>query len=72
MAREVILHTSQETFERLHTLADRRKAVISIPREELIQLLLDHSIMLAALTASTTFKVVQEQPTPHRTKPKLK
>ena len=70
MTVTVELLTTQDVFERLHKLADGKRANVSVDRDELRQLLMDHSVMLANLHSSTSFKVIE--PLPKRIRPRLR
>lgn len=43
------LNTNQEAFESLHERADTKARTVKVSRQQLIDLLMDHSIMLVAL-----------------------
>lgn len=64
MTQKVTLLTSKAAFEKLHTLVDSRGRNVRVDRQELLRLLIDHSIMYDALRGSTSFKV--EEPTTKR------
>jgi hypothetical protein len=49
--------TTQDAFESLHRTADGRKAKVVVDRELLSKLLIDHSVMLRALEASSQHTV---------------
>jgi hypothetical protein len=65
----VELLTGQEVFERLHKLVSGRGVSVRVGCDELRRLLIDHSVMLAALHKSTSFRVVD--PPPKRQRPTL-
>jgi len=65
----VELLTTQEVFERLHRLVSGRGVSVRVECDELRQLLIDHSVMLANLHSSTSFKVIE--PLPKRIRPTL-
>lgn len=66
----VELLTGQETFERLHKLADGKKAHVSVDRDELRRLLIDHSTMLRSLHVASGYRVIE--PAPRRQRPALR
>lgn len=68
MARELSILTSQDTFERLHTLADTRGKTLRINPTDLLNLLIDHSAMLEALRHTSGAVTVTEA----RRRPRLK
>jgi hypothetical protein len=65
----VDLLTTTEVFDRLHRLSDGRKAKVAIDRDELRQVLVDYSVMLACLHRASGFRVVE--PKPRRERPRL-
>lgn len=69
MPREITLLTAQNSFEALHKLADGRKVVVSVDRDILTHLLVDHTVLVTACKAAG-IKVIE--PTPRRDRPKLK
>jgi len=66
---KVNLLTTTTAYEGLCKLADGRKRKVSVDKDTLNQLLIDHSAMINALRGSTTFKVTE--PVAKRMKPKL-
>jgi len=68
MPREVTLLTAQSSFESLHRLADGRKAVVSVDRDLLLHLLIDHTVLVQAVKNSG-LKIVE--PKPLRQRPTL-
>lgn len=68
MAKEVSVLTPLDTFEELHKLADGRKAVVSVDREVLSRLLIDHSVLVNACKGAM-IKVIE--PAPKRARPSL-
>ena len=69
MTTQVTLLTPQEAFETLHGIANSKKHIVRVSREALFHLLIDHSVMFAALQGSPTFKV--SSPAKHRDRPRL-
>jgi hypothetical protein len=69
MPREVNLLTNQNDFEKLHALADRRGTMVSLERQILTQLLVDHSVLVTACKGAG---VRITEPKPHRERPRLK
>lgn len=69
MAKELRLLTPLSSFEKLHKLADGRKAAVSLERDILTHLLVDHSVLVAACQGAG-IKVIE--PSPKRERPKLK
>lgn len=55
----VSLTSKVATLDTLHKAANNNKVLISIPRQALVDLLLDHAKMASALRGSSTFKVVE-------------
>lgn len=49
MSREIRLLTPLDVFERFHKLADGRRRTVELDRDQLSQLLVDHSTLIAAL-----------------------
>lgn len=46
---EVTLLTNQDTYERLHRLANSRAATVKMDRDALSQLLIDHAVLVRTL-----------------------
>ena len=69
MTKQVNLLTPLPTFEKLHRLADGRKATVSLERDTLIQLLVDHSVLVTACKGAG-IKIIE--PKPKRVRPRLK
>lgn len=68
MSKEVSLLTPLSDFEALHKLADGRKATVSVEREVLARLLVDHSVLVNACKGAMV-KVIE--PAPRRARPSL-
>lgn len=69
MTQEVRLLTSNDAFDQLHATADCKKTTVRVGREQLSRLLVDYSVMLAALNSSTQFRVIE--PVAFRQRPRL-
>lgn len=69
MTVRVDLLTSTDVFDRLHQLADGRKAKVTVDRDELRQVLVDYSVMLASLHKASGYQVIE--PKPRRERPRL-
>lgn len=69
MTQRIEMSLDQTAFERLHKIADGRKSEVRVSREELGKLLMDYSVLLAAVSQSTGFKVIE--PTTPRQRPRL-
>lgn len=70
MTANITLLSSTDTVDRLTNDADdTRKQVIKVNRQELINLLVDYSVMYSALSKSSTFKVTEPE---RRERPRLK
>ncbi len=65
---KVSLLTPLSTFEGLHRLANGRKATVSVDCGILTQLLVDHSVLVAACQAAG---IKVNEPTPKRDRPTL-
>jgi len=59
------LNTSNETFERLHEMADGRRTKVTVSRDDLMGLLMDHSIMREMLQYQV------EEPRRQRSRPSI-
>ena len=70
MTTQINLTLPQAAYEQLYEVASGKKAQVRVNREDLLHLLLDHGIILGALTKSTSFKV--NEPVAHRARPRLK
>ena len=70
MSVEITILTTQDEFEQMHTAADSKRANVTVPREGLLHLLMDHSSMLGAIESSTRYRVLGH--TPRRDRPRLK
>lgn len=69
MPREVTLLTAQATFERLHQQADGRGATVSVERDTLTHLLIDHSALVKACKGAG---ITICEPATRRERPKLR
>lgn len=69
MTVKVDLLTSHDTFTDLHDLADGKAKAVRVSREQLLHLLIDHSVLTAALHRSTGFTVTEPV---KRDRPRLK
>lgn len=69
MPKELHLLTAMSDFDRLHKLAEGRKAMVSGDCVTLSQLLTDHSVLVAGCQGAG-IKVIE--PTPQRSRPRLK
>lgn len=69
MPKELHLLTPLSTFEKMHKLADSRKAIVSLERDILTQLLIDHSLLVSACKA-VGIRVIE--PAAKRRRPQLK
>jgi hypothetical protein len=63
MSQKISLLTPQHTFERLHALVEGRRAAIRVDGEVLKRLLIDHSVMFAALKGAG-HAVIEPKPRP--------
>jgi hypothetical protein len=70
MTTQITLLTSHDVFTKLHELADGRRAIVKINREELTHLLIDHTLMYGALRTSNGFTVTEAMQ--RRERPKLR
>lgn len=59
MVTRVQLTTTMAEYDRLHELADGRKAIVKVDRESLAKLLLDHNRLLKAVSSNGMFNVVE-------------
>jgi hypothetical protein len=69
MTQQVNLLTSNDAFHQLHELADGKKSTVRVGRQQLLHLLIDYSVMLAALSGNNGFKVIE--PAALRARPRL-
>lgn len=69
MTQEVRLLTSNDAFHQLHELADGKKTTVRVGKQQLLHLLTDYSVMLAAVQGSTQFRV--SEPEALRVRPRL-
>ncbi len=63
MPREVHILTPIATFERLHKLADGKGVMVSLERDVLTRLLIDHSVLVTACKGAA-IKVIEPEPEP--------
>jgi hypothetical protein len=61
MTARVDLKLDQSAFDRLHEVSDTRRSMVKVERDYLATLLMDYSVMLAALRSSGSFKVTEPE-----------
>lgn len=59
MSTNVNLTLTKAQYEDLHEVSDSRAKTVRVDREALAHLLVDHAVMVRALHASSSFKVVE-------------
>jgi len=64
MTAQIKLLTSQDAFHRLHELINGRKETLKIDRQLLTNLLVDYSVMLAALSKTSGFAITEPRERP--------
>jgi hypothetical protein len=67
MPREVNLLTSIAAFDRLHKLADGKGVMVSVERDKLSHLLVDHSVLVTACKGAA-IRVLEPMPRRERAK----
>jgi hypothetical protein len=67
MTAQIKLLTSQDAFHRMHQLINGRKDTLKIDKQMLTNLLVDYSVMLAALSKVSGFVVNEPRERPHLT-----
>jgi hypothetical protein len=64
MTSQIKLLTSQESFNKMHQLINGRKESLKIDKQTLTNLLVDYSVMLAALSKVSGFVVNEPRERP--------
>jgi hypothetical protein len=67
MTAQIKLLTSQDAFHKMHQLINGRKDTLKIDKQMLTNLLVDYSVMLAALSKVSGFVVNEPRERPHLT-----
>jgi hypothetical protein len=67
MTAQIKLLTSQDAFHRMHQLINGKKDTLKIDKQMLTNLLVDYSVMLAALSKVSGFVVNEPRERPHLT-----
>ena len=68
MSSKVSLLTTTESFDELHATAQTGRGSAKVSREQLLHLLIDHSVMVKALQGSSSFTVTEPR---KRERPRL-
>ena len=64
MTSQIKLLTSQESFHKMHQMINGRKDTLRIDKQMLTNLLVDYSVMLAALSKVSGFMVNEPRERP--------
>jgi hypothetical protein len=67
MTAQIKLLTSQDAFHAMHQLINGKKDTLKIDKQMLTNLLVDYSVMLAALSKVSGFVVNEPRERPHLT-----
>jgi hypothetical protein len=68
MTSQIKLLTSQDAFHAMHQAIDSKKQTLKIPNQMLTNLLVDYSVMLAALSKVSGFVIKDPRERPQLTK----
>ncbi len=68
MTTQIRLLTSQDAFHAMHEAINSKKATLRVPNQMLTNLLVDYSVMLAALSKVSGFVVNHPRERPQLTK----
>ena len=64
MTSQIKLLTSQDAFHKMHQLINGKKETLKIDKQMLTNLLVDYSVMLAALSKISDFKLSEPRGRP--------